>query len=412
MEEKKLKVLMLTDDFEPIYGGVSTVVKYSSLALSKFADVTIGTVMPPKKIRDKIDDPVEYKVYRCKGKYNHITTNMSANLSDKAFIENIESEKYDIIHCHFPLKLYKYGLKLGKKCNIPVVITAHSIFYPDFKDVIKSKLLTKLAIRIVLKRYNRADKTFCVTKFEKNFLEKFGLKNSIVLNNAVKMPAYKSTNDEYLSNVKSQCNIKSDDFVITSVGRLVKMKNILFSVHAFAELHKKYPNTKYLIVGDGAERNKIEILINKLNLQDCCFLLGAIIDKTKLATIFELADAISFMSKGDSCGLIQYEGAYYEKPTIALANTAISDCLDDMKNGIVIHGSQDSMQIAKSIDKVAICDYVNKVGKLIEDRQLCVQIGKNAKKEIYREYDDNYAKELLSLYQQIITDFHKKHNTK
>lgn len=106
MGENKFKVLMLSDDFEPIYGGVSSVVKNSSIALSKYAEVTIGTVMPPKKLRSKINDTKYYKVVRCKGKYNILTTNMDANLFDKNFKKVIESEKYDIIHCHFPLKLY------------------------------------------------------------------------------------------------------------------------------------------------------------------------------------------------------------------------------------------------------------------------------------------------------------------
>lgn len=408
MQDKKLKILMLTEDYEPIYGGISSVVKNSSVALSKFADVTIGTIMPPQKLQSKINDPSCLKVYRCSGKYNKVTTNMSVNLKDKIFRSQIEQQHYDIIHCHFPMGLYKYGLKLGKKQNVPVVITAHSIFYPDFKSVVKFGWVAKLGIRIVLKRYNKSSKTLAVTPYAKNYLTGFGLKNSVVLNNAVLMDEFEPINTQFANLVRQNYCLEPNDFVIASISRLAPMKNLLFSVRAFAELHNKYPQAKYLIVGDGQEYNALKNLIAKLNLQDCCFLLGALTDKTKLGAIYSIADIVSFMSKGDSCGLIQYEAGYFAKPTIALANTAVADCITDMQNGIVINGEQNSLKVCKKPDKTAIQNFVNKVGYLIENREDCKTLGQNAKEQVYRTYDDNYAQEVLTLYKNIINEYNSR----
>lgn len=395
--DNKLKILMLTDDFEPIYGGVTSVVKGSSIALSKFADVTIGTVMPPKKLRDKISDNPAYKVVRCKGKYNNLTTNMSANLSDKAFKQQIEGEKYDIIHCHFPLKLYKYALKLRKKYNVPVVITVHSIFYTDFKNILKLKCLTNLAIKVILKTYNRSNKTFCVTKYSQDFLKKYGLKNCQVLYNAVNMDNFTPMDQSYLKHIKQTCNIAEHDFVIVSVGRLVKVKNLYFSIRAFAQLHQKFKNTKYIIVGDGNEYSSLNKLIEKLNLQDCCFLIGAVTEKQKLGAIYTLANLNSFMSIGDSCGLIQYESAFFETPTIALSGTAIAECIEDNVNGVVLNNSQS--------ENLMFDEYVLKIGNLIANPFICKQLGQNAKQTVYRTYDEKYAKELIEIYKSVICDY-------
>lgn len=407
MQNKKLKILVLTDDFEPIYGGITSVVKNSTLALSKFADITIGTVIPPDNLKDKINDLPQYKVFRCDGKYNKITTNMTANLKDENFKANIEAEKYDIIHCHFPLKLYKYALQLRKKYDIPVVITAHSIFYTDFKAVIKSDLLTKIAIRYILGQYNKSNKTFCVSQFEQKFLQKFGLKNSVLLNNGVIMDSFTPIDEAFVKELKQKYQIKENDFVLSSISRLAPMKNIPFSIHAFAELHKKYPNTKFLIVGDGEQYKLLSELISELNLEDSCFLIGGLSDKSKLGAIYTLSDAISFMSKGDSCGLIQYEASYFSTPTIALSNTAVGDCLTDMENGIVITGKQNGVNLSKKLDTLAISNYVEKVGALVENRNLCKQLGKNAKEQLYTTYDDNYAKKLIQIYLEIIKDYKK-----
>lgn len=408
MKSNRLKVLMLSDDFEPIYGGVSSIVKNSSISLSKFADVTIGTVMPPKKLHSKINDPCCYNVIRGKGKYNKITTNMDANLFDKKFKDLIEQEKYDIIHCHFPLKLYKYALLLRKKYNIPVVITAHSIFYSDFKDVLKFESLTNLAIKIAIKRYNKSNKTFCTTKFAQDFLSKYGLKNVTLLNNAVDMSDFEPIDENFLNSIKIKCSITNDDFVLTTVGRLVKMKNLVTSIYAFFNLHKKFKNTKYLIVGSGSQYKELQQLINNLHLNDCCFLVGAITNKQQLGAIYYLTNAICFLSKGDSCGLIQYEGAYFKKPTIAIENTAIADCLIDFYNGVVLKASNDSLCVSKKIDQTVINSFVDKVGKLITDRELCNKLGENAFKTVYTAFDDNYAHKLLNIYESIIEQYKKQ----
>lgn len=408
MENKRLKVLMLTDDFEPIYGGVSSVVKNSSIALSKFADVTIGSVIPPKSLRDKINDDPSYTVIRCNGKYNKLTTNMSANLHDKNFTDYIKSQNFDIIHCHFPLKLYKFALSLRKKYNIPVVITAHSIFYTDFKAVLKFNWLTNLAIHIVLKRYNKANKTFCVTKFAQNFLNQYGLKNSIVVNNAVNMKDFEPIDINYQTIIKQKYNILDTDFVLLSVCRLVPMKNLLQNITIFASLHKTHPQTKYLIVGDGSQKAELENHITKLQLNDCCFLLGAITNKKQLGAIYAMCNAISFLSKGDSCGLIQYESAYFKKPTISIKNTAVADSITDMRNGVVLNTENKSLLVSKKSDKILTQDFINKVGSLVDNKELCKNLGINAKQEIFREYDDNYAKELISLYEQIINEYKNK----
>ncbi|MBE7082868.1 MAG: glycosyltransferase family 4 protein [Clostridiales bacterium] len=410
--KNKLNVLYLTEDYEPIYGGVTSVVKNSVRALSKFANVTIGTVNPPKHLRSnfKEDQNFPAKIVRCKGHFNYITTNMSANLTDSAFKKEIESGGYDIIHCHFPLGLYKYALKLRKKYQIPVAITAHSYYYPDFKAVIKNEAITRFAVKFVTKSLNKANRVFCVSGYAKNILEQFGLKNSEVLPNAVDMTDFCPTDQNFKNEIIKKYNIKQDDFVMISVGRLVSVKNFIFNIYAFSELHKQFKNTKYLIVGDGELYDEMQKLINRLNLQDCCFLLGSIKNKKQLGAVYELSSIVSFMSIGDSCGLIQFEGAFFKKPTIALQNTAVGEFLIDNKNGVILEGNKPQDAEKDSIkmcfdEKVVLQQFVEKVGCLINNPPLLQELGQNAYNEVFRTYDDTYASNLIETYKQIIKEF-------
>ncbi len=59
-----------------------------------------------------------------------------------------------------------------------------------------------------------------------------------------------------------------------SVCRLVKKKGLDDAIRAFAEIVRRYPRVHYSIVGDGPERNYLELLIYQLHLQDNITLYG------------------------------------------------------------------------------------------------------------------------------------------
>ena len=68
-------------------------------------------------------------------------------------------------------------------------------------------------------------------------------------------------------------NFKNLEFIL-GIGRLTKQKNFQLLITAFNEINKNIPHIKLLILGEGEERNKLENLIKKLNLQEKVYLLG------------------------------------------------------------------------------------------------------------------------------------------
>lgn len=395
--EKRLKILMLTEDFLPIYGGITSVVEKSSLGLSKYVDITIGTVEVPKQKRESYKSELaSYKVVRCKGFYNKITTNMQAMVClDKKFRKEIEKEKYDIIHCHFPLSLYKYGLRLGKKTKTPVIITAHSIFYPDFKQALKFDWLAKLAVKFVVKRLNRANGIFCVSKFCKSNLIKYGLKtNSKVVYNAVDMNKDNKDNKDLFINFESKYNFNKETFVISIIGRLIKIKNISMLINALILLRAKGLNLILLIVGDGVEKENIQKLISKNTLNNYCVFTGPIRNRSILSELYKRSNLIAFPSIGDSAGLIQVEAAYFEKPTLAVENTAVSELMIDGENGLVSENNPENI--------------AEKILYAYNNREKLTEIGKKAKETLYRSYfDEKVIQELLNNYKQVIEEYNR-----
>src|SRR5690625_7748463 len=68
--------------------------------------------------------------------------------------------------------------------------------------------------------------------------------------------------------VRSELQVEKDTMVIGHIGRFSHQKNHLFLLDLFSNIHKKIPNSKLVLVGDGPLRQEIEKKIKKLNLED------------------------------------------------------------------------------------------------------------------------------------------------
>lgn len=87
----------------------------------------------------------------------------------------------------------------------------------------------------------------------------------------------------------------TDKQVLLFSGRLYADKNVDFLLRAFAQLKERRPQVSLLIIGDGAERTRLEALSAKLALSDVHFL-GEIVTDEGAAPYFALADVLALPS--------------------------------------------------------------------------------------------------------------------
>ena len=97
---------------------------------------------------------------------------------------------------------------------------------------------------------------------------------------------------------------KGDKFIFLTVGRLVPVKNISLQIKAMAEVVKKYPNVELLIVGDGAERKKLEKEALKLGVKNNVKFLGW---QNNPGEFYSKADAFLLTSDYEGWGMVVVE---------------------------------------------------------------------------------------------------------
>ena len=190
--------------------------------------------------------------------------------------------------------------------------------------------------------------------------------------------------------IKEKYNILPSDYVIISVGRITKEKNFEFLLKAHQQLLTKTKKSiKFLIVGDGPDKDKYIDLSRELNIYDKVIFTGAI-PQEEIQAYYHCANIFATASRSETQGLTVIE---------AIASDIIPLCIDDAV-------------FTKLLPKDCIFtnqdDYINKVLSNMNLPLLHITTKKKLK-EVMKEYSmETYAKKVLTIYNRVI----KKYNTK
>lgn len=98
-------------------------------------------------------------------------------------------------------------------------------------------------------------------------------KRCVVLNNAIDTKRFSYA---YLSRqqMREYLHIHQDTLVIGHVGRFIEVKNHMFLIEVFEQIHKYNTDSVLLLVGDGPLRPRVEALIVQKNLQNSVIMTG------------------------------------------------------------------------------------------------------------------------------------------
>jgi phosphatidylinositol alpha-1,6-mannosyltransferase len=126
--------------------------------------------------------------------------------------------------------------------------------------------------------------------------------------------------------------------IILTMGRLAsheRYKGFDEVIDVMPLLLKRFPNLKYLIVGDGPDRPRLEAKAAGLGLADSVILAGYITESEKVAH-YNLADAYVMPSLGEGFGIVLIEAAACGLPVIGSKADGSREALLDGRLGRLI----------------------------------------------------------------------------
>ena len=267
-------------------------------------------------------------------------SNMRAYKEIKALIIR---EKFDIIHVHTPVAAAVTRLAIKNIPKVKVIYTAHGfhfykgaplknwlLYYPVEKYLSKH---TDVLITINQEDYERAKRKFKARQIE--YVPGVGIDINKFQNVAV---------DKEKKRV--ELGISKDAYVMVSVGELIRRKNHSAVIKALKKVNN--PKITYIICGRGPLKDRLDSLVEKLELDTQVKLLGY---RTDIPEILKVSDLFVLPSFHEGLPVAFMEAMISGLPVICSKIRGNTDLILEEKGGYLVEPN-DIYGFASAIKKI------------------------------------------------------------
>ncbi len=284
----------------------------------------------------------------------------------------IKREKIDLVHANSTAAAYAAAIAC-RTTDVPWVMTAHGVFSSSEAD----------------RGIRQAARIICVSDFLKNYLivnSRVSSSSLVTIYNGVDLQLFDPTRTN--KNVRSNWQLKDDDFVVGLIGRMATRNNKghYDMIHAMSTQPKNKP-WKLLVIGKGkaAWRLKLEVMLK--GLRNRIIFAG---HQTDVPNTIAACDLLILPSILETFGLVLAEGMAMKKPVISYAVGGTPEAVEHGVSGLLV-SSGNANEMMELIDK------------LYHDRELCKTLGENGLKRVETQFNsENMVEQTIALYQKVL----------
>lgn len=378
-----MKIGYITPTYLPLMGGTEVAIyEIGKRFVKKGYDITIITqdagFLKPNEF---VDGLKIHRVHRKTGKIGYIATPLKVL---KKIKELDKAKNFDILHQFHLFPLGGASILAKKKLKKPLVT---SLMGGEIYSL--TNPLPKIFNPYLTGVMNNSDAITSPCNDYAGYAKKRGVKREvIVIPHGVDLADFNP--DRYSDEIRKSFGIYDDEIMVLSLQRLHKLKGVEYLITAIPGVIEKTPNVKFIIVGKGPEKEKLEELVKKLDIGRNVIFTGFVPHGEKLSAA-AACDIFAFHSNYESFGIVLVEAMASGKPVISTDVGAIPEIVDDGKTGIIVP-PRDSKAFADAILK------------LVEDKNLRTKMGIEGRKKAEREYGwDKIVERYEGIYESLIS---------
>jgi len=284
---------------------------------------------------------------------NGLHVSFGAGSEIRSFLDGFEP---DIIHDQTPGPLALSVFRYAKKRDVPLVSTDHA--YPDnLTSQLHLPWIVKKPIDSVMNKYfvsflKRSEYATMPTSQAVSDLIPKKRKHFKVpveaLSNGIDLSRF--TPEKADNEVYEKYGIAKTKPTVLYVGRIDPEKSLDVLVKAFALILKKVPNAQLVMVGDGASKNDLEKLAEKLKISKSVKLLGRVIGDD-LPKLYRVGKVFAISSKTETQSIVVMEAMASGLPVVAVRAGAIPELVWNNKNGFLC-APDDPALLSRDICKI------------------------------------------------------------
>jgi len=391
-----MRIGIFTDAYLPSISGLVTSELMLKEALEKMGHEVYVVTMNLENLKYRYDK--ENRVIYIPGVPTRIyDTRLTTFYNPRAF-NQIRKWKLDIIHTQTEFSVGTFGRIVAKQLDIPLVHTYHTM-YEDYIYYLTKGYFDKPSKKLVeyLTRFycdTTVSQLIVPTKKIYNiFKEKYNPDEIInIIPTGIDIERFSKENidKEELNKLIKKYNLENS-FIIGSVSRLGKEKNVDKLIIEFSKLIDRIPNIKLLLVGDGPDKKNLKDLVKELKISKNVIFVGKV-PIEKIQTYYHLMDVFSTFSTTETQGLTVLEALAASKPVVAIKDDSFEGVINNNENGYLF---------TRNID------FNNYIYKIYNDKNLYKKLVDGAKKTALDNSREAFGQKVYNVYTDSIKNYKK-----
>ena len=290
--------------------------------------------------------------------------------------ELVRQAKVDVVHAHgYKADIYVYFALRGTRA--PYVSTCHN-WIEDNPLV----AFYGVADRLVLRKYARV---VAVSYEVKQRLLKAGVPDSRIclVENGIDLRPYKGA----AASLRVEMGLSA--LIVGLVGRLSREKGVDIFLRAAARVLTEVPEARFVVVGEGPDRDKLESLIDELGIRLSVDLLGR---RDDMPGVYASLDVMVSSSRQEGLPMAILEGMASRLPLVATAVGEVPVVVVDGVTGLLV--------AAEDVEGLA-----GAILKLLRDRGLRERLGGAGRQLVEEKYSAaRMAADYLKVYEAAIAE--------
>ena len=377
MSKKKLKILVLNYEFPPLGGGAGNATYYLLKEFAKLDDIYVDLVTSSASEFEHQKFSQNINIYKLNiGKKGNIHYQSNKDIiiyTIKSYFftrKLLHQKKYNLVHAFFGIPCGFIGYLFRKK--IPYIISIRGSDVPGYNERFSD--LYKVLSPLIKKVWKNSKAVIANSRDLKKLALITSPNQKIdIIYNGIDVGEFKARNKK-----------NNNSFNVLCVTRLIKRKGIKYLVLALPKVIKKYPdlNLKLTIIGEGNLKKDLEDLVKDKNLNRFIYFKG-LIEHSQLPLYYNRADVFILPSLNEGMSNAVLEAISSGLPIITTDTGGTSELVKE--NGFIVP-KKNSEKISEALIK------------LIEDKDLCLEMGEKSREIAEKLGWDKVAEQYLEIY--------------
>ncbi|HLW02077.1 MAG TPA: glycosyltransferase [Ktedonobacterales bacterium] len=345
-----MNIVIVTDQFPPMVGGVATVTHQLSVRLAERGH-HVTVVAPSENWHNEQNHEQEIHIYRFSSfEWPAYEGQRIAFLPFLALRRLFQKIQPDVVHIHSPLVLGTLARVVAHTLHIPVIATNHFMPINLSRSLVGDgpvgKTYSKVVYRYLVGFYQRCDYVTAPTSTAFKLLVEQSLHTpGEALSNGIDLTRFRpEPRDECL---RRALGLPADRPLALILTRLMEEKR----VHILLQAMKQVQEPVHLAVaGTGPDASALQTLAHRLGISQQVTFLGFVPDE-QIVPLYSLADFFVMPSVAELQSLATLEAMACGLPVIAADAGALPELVKPGQNGYLFP-SDKSDQLAFYLDKL------------------------------------------------------------